>query len=162
MSDEQQLDTLTVSRARKRTLANQDKFLVAYAECGVVKYACLAAGVTRQTFYNWRDHDQEFQKRFPDIKSDAIDTLEYAAYVQAVLGVEEPVVSAGKLIYNDDGTPRMIRKHSPQILITLLKANLPEKYKDKQQVEHTGSIDLTGARELLKAKLQSMREQEGM
>lgn len=144
MSDEQQQSNnpTRITRTRAKTLASQNKFLKAYGECGVIKYACIAAGIDRSTYYDWRDNDQEFRERLPDKKSEAIDTLEYAAYVQSVLGTEEPVVSAGKVMYNKDGTPCMVRRYSPQLLITLLKANNPEKYKEKQQIEHSGSLTI--------------------
>jgi hypothetical protein len=53
----------------------------------------------------------------------------------------------------------MIRKYSPQLLITLLKARMPEKYRERTQVEHTGSIDVAGAKELLEKKLQTLGNQ---
>jgi hypothetical protein len=144
----------------------QKKFIRAYGECGVIKYACKAAGIHRSTFYDWRDNDENFKACLPFAGEDADDTLEYAAYEQSVLGTEEPAVSMGQLVYeyeellDEKGKPVldgkgkpvmkrgkqvMVKKYSPQLLITLLKARMPEKYKDKQQVDaninHSGSID---------------------
>ncbi len=148
-------------RARK-----QARFLKAYRESGNIKASCAAAGVHRQTYYNWRDQDEAFQAALPDAKEDACDTLEFAAYERAVRGVESYVVSMGRVVYeeiaqcDDTGTPKLDkegkegkqvtqvtlrgkpileRKYSDSLLITLLKANLPRKYKDK--VEVTGKDD---------------------
>lgn len=123
-------------RARK-----QQKFLQAYREVGIIKYACKVAGVSRATFYDWRDHDPEFAAQISGAKEDACDTLEYAAYAQAVLGVEEPVVSMGQPVFYK-GKPLTVRKYSPSVLITLLKANMPEKYKDRQEstVQMAGEV----------------------
>lgn len=183
--DEQaDIDNIDALNARKykpltpeQRLQKQQKFLKAYGECGVVKFACKAAGISRQTYKNWRDTDESFQAQLPDTKDDANDTLEYAAFEQAVIGIYEPLVSMGQPVYeqipmldgNGDpildskGRPKMKRGKlltrrvlAPSLLQTLLKANMPEKYKDKQQVEHSGSVDINGAKDSLLEKLKSM------
>lgn len=138
----------------------QVRFLALYRECGNIKASCKAAGIDRTTFYDWRDHDEAFKHRLPDAQADACDTLEFAAYERAVKGIEEPVVSMGRVVYEEvpaldengkprkdedgypimkRGNPLMIRKYSDSLLNTLLKANLKDKYKDK--VEHVGKDD---------------------
>jgi hypothetical protein len=185
MSDEQaDIDYIDALNARKykpltpeQRLRKQQRFLKAYGEHGVVKYACKFAGISRQTYKNWRDNDKEFQAQLPDVKEDAHDTLEFAAYTQAVDGVDEPAISMGQVVYeyepeldengeqvyDNRGKPVMkrgnmvtIKKYSPQVLITLLKANMPEKYRERTQMELSGSIDVTGARDLLERKLQAL------
>lgn len=152
-------DKIRLEQARTALSPTQKKFLKAYGECGVIKYACKSAGIHRSTFYAWHAHDQDFQICLPHATDDANDTLEYAAFQQSVLGTEEPAISGGQVVYDytpmlddqgrpmfdDRGKPLMkrgkmvtVRKYSPQLLITLLKAKMPEKYKDKQQLEHTG------------------------
>lgn len=185
MSNEQQAqqnpDTSDTLYARGKLTAKQKKFLKAYADCGVVKYACKLAGIHRSTYYEWRDRDEHFKVCLADAMNDATDTLELAAYQQAVLGMEEPAISAGQVVYDyelildDKGKPMvddkgkplmkrgnivMIRKYSPQLLITLLKANMPEKYRDKASVDINGSIDITGARDSLLAKMNGFVQQE--
>lgn len=169
MSEEHNnLSTTSPLRTRRKPIPlsaeqrriKQQVFLDAYAECGVIKYAAQVAGVNRATVRWWREHDKEFQAAFPDAKEDAIESLEIAAYQQAVEGAEEYVVSGGKVMFGSDGKPLMNRRYSPQLLIALLKANLPEKYKDKREVEHSGAIDISNARESLLLKLQGMAQQE--
>lgn len=168
MSDEQELDELDITYAQhkgggpytpEQRAKKQATFLRALGKHGVVKVACKAAGVSRQTFKNWRDHDPDFAAQLPDAYDERNDTLEYAAYSQAVEGVPSYVVSQGKIVFEEipildangepkldkdgrvifrRGKPLIERKYAPSVLITLLKANLPEKYKDKQQLEHTG------------------------
>lgn len=137
-------------RAKKQAI-----FLAAYSEIGIIKAACRVAKINRSTYYDWKANDPEFASKLPEAEEDANDTLEYAAYEQAVLGTEEPVASGGKVMYVD-GKMLMARRYSPQLLITLLKARMPAKYKDKSQVEHSGSIDITGARDRLLEKLTAM------
>lgn len=142
-------------RARK-----QKRFLAAFRESGNIKYACKVAVIDRTTYYHWRDNDEAFKAQLPDATQDANDTLEYAAYERAVQGIEEPVVSQGQLVYEyeqlvdektgelrfaDNGKPLMKRVrqvtkrvYSDSLLTTLLKARMPEKYREKQSIEHTG------------------------
>lgn len=167
MADEQELDKLDAQNARKRggpltpeqRKRKQERFLKAMGEHGTVKFACKYAGVSRQTFKNWKDSDAEFKAQLPDAELERNDTLEFSAYSQAVDGVPSYVVSQGKIVYheipvlNEDGTPKLDkhghevmkrgkpiieRKYAPNLLITLLKANMPEKYKERVQNELTG------------------------
>jgi hypothetical protein len=166
MSDEQQSSDIPTRSTRKsgpltpeQRVLKQSRFLKAYRESGNVKYSCKSAGINRSTYYEWRDHDEAFKVQLPDANEDANDTLEYAAYDRAVRGVESYVVSMGRVVYedildlNEDGSqklnkhgepltkrgkPIIERKYSDSLLVTLLKARMPEKYKDKQHVEHSG------------------------
>jgi hypothetical protein len=136
----------------------QKRFLTAFRKSGNIKYACQSAGIHRSTYYEWRDHDEAFKAYLPDAVEDAHDTLEFAAYDRAVQGVESHVVSVGKVVYEEvpvldaegnqkfdknnkpitkPGKPITERKYSDPLLITLLKAHIPERYKDKQQVDIT-------------------------
>lgn len=145
MSEEQELDNLDTSYARKagplapdQRAKKQEKFLKMYRETANIKYSCAYAGVNRQTFYDWRDHDAEFAARLPDANEDANDTLEFAAHDRAVNGVVSYVVSQGKLVYGPDNKPLVERKYSDSLLTLLLKARLPAKYKEQKQLEVSG------------------------
>lgn len=130
----------------------QQRFLKLYRECANIKASCKAAGINRSTFYDWRDNDPEFAAQLSEADKDADDTAEFALYDRAIKGVESYVVSNGRVVYLDD-KPLKERKYSDGLLTTLLKARMPEKYKDKQHVEHSGGIDITGARDSLMGKL---------
>lgn len=43
---------------------------------GIVSYACGKAGVSRQTFYNWKKEDEEFAKEVDDVDEEIIDVVE--------------------------------------------------------------------------------------
>lgn len=152
-----------VPLTQKQREAKQQKFLNVYSEVGVVKYACKAAGINRSTYKYWRDHDEAFRTRLLEAKEEANDTLEHAAYEQAVTGIYEPIVSMGQPVYeqipvldkngepelDSRGRPKMKRGKmlmkrvlAPSLLQTLLKANMPEKYKDKQHLEHSGALTI--------------------
>jgi len=180
--EEQELDKLDTFSPHKdggpyspaERTRKQQRFLKLYRECANIKASCRVAGINRQTFYNWRDNDPEFAAQLPEADKDADDTAEFSLYDRAIKGVESYVVSQGHIVYEDiplldeegkpkldkygkqiylHGKPLKERKYSDSLLTTLLKARMPDKYKDKQQVEHAGSIDLTGARDSLMGKL---------
>jgi len=165
VADEQDIDKIDALNAKYKPLTPEQRkkkqatFLRALGKHGVVKVACKAAGISRQTFKNWRDNDPEFAAQLPDAEEDRNDTLEYAAYSQAVEGVPSYVVSQGHIVYkekpvlDEHGNPKLDkdgrviftrtepiieRKYAPSVLITLLKANMPEKYKERVSNEHTG------------------------
>ncbi len=55
----------------------------------------------------------------------ATDRLEDEARRRAVEGIEEPLVSAGKLVRDDHGQPIWVRRYSDNLLLGLLKARRP-------------------------------------
>ncbi len=61
----------------------QKKFLEAFEKSyGVVSYACKAANISRQTYYNWRKTDPEFDVRANEIEETAIDIAEGKLFSQ--------------------------------------------------------------------------------
>lgn len=61
----------------------QNKFLKAFKETyGVISYACEAANVSRQTYYNWRKNDPEFDEKAKEIEETAIDIAEGKLFSQ--------------------------------------------------------------------------------
>lgn len=158
--EEQGFDRLDISSPHKdggpftpeQRKKKQQIFLKLYRECANIKASCKAAGINRSTFYNWRDRDPAFAAQLSEAEKDADDTAEAALYDRAIKGVESYVVSNGRVVYLDD-KPLKERKYSDSLLTLLLKARMPEKYKDKQHVEHSGGIDITGARDSLMGKL---------
>jgi hypothetical protein len=127
---------LRTHRQRKR------RFLEALAECGNVSVAAKAAGISRPTVYQLRQADDGFAQGWADAEERAADRLEAEAWRRAVEGIPEPLVSAGRLVRGDDGQPMVIQRYSDQLLITLLRAHRPERFRDRTSHEHTGSFPL--------------------
>jgi hypothetical protein len=117
----------------------REKFLAALSEGYAVKYACIAAGVTRSRVYAWRDEDAGFRAAWDAALADGTETLEQEARRRAVEGTEEPIYQQGNLI----GT---VRKYSDTLLIFLLKGRKPDTYRDNVAVDHKGKVqhDHTG------------------
>jgi hypothetical protein len=87
-------------------------------------------------FYELRKHDSGFESAWDEAEEQAADALEAEAWRRAVEGVPEPLVSAGRVVRDDDGQPLAIRRYSDNLLLALLKARRPEKFKDRAVVEH--------------------------
>lgn len=125
------------------TEKRKEKFIEALRVYGVVTTAARAASINRSTARQWRLKDPEFAAAWADALEDAVDELEKEAHRRAVQGVEEPVFYQGQQV-------SVIRRYSDALLITLLKANRPEKYRER--VEHSGSVDLNIADRLAQGR----------
>lgn len=52
-------------------------YLAAYRQAkGNVTLACMSAGISRTTYYKWRDVDAKFKQECEDIEEEAIDFVE--------------------------------------------------------------------------------------
>ena len=123
-------------RRLRLTRERQERFLKALAETGIVSAAVEIAGTSRTRVYELRKRNPGFAAGWEDAEERAADALEAEAWRRAVDGVQEPLVSGGKLVRDDDGQPIAIRRYSDALMIALLKARRPERFKDRAVVEH--------------------------
>lgn len=117
----------------KRTRTRIEKFLTVLAENGGhVANACKAVKIGRRTAYEWRDDDPEFADRWDDIVETALDDLEQEAHRRAYEGVAKPVFYQGA----ECGS---IQEYSDTLLMFILRAGRPEKYRERHEVKNTGA-----------------------
>jgi len=138
-------DTNSTPKKRQSKKESQRLFLEAFAEQGNVLVAARLAGVHRTTVYKWQEHDEAFSVAFNLAKEDVRDVLRAEIYRRGVKGWKENVYQSGVLVGK-------VRKYSDTLLIFHAKAWMPE-YREKQHIEHSGSIDIAGAKEQLLDKL---------
>jgi hypothetical protein len=100
-----------------------------------ITQACEAAGISRRVVYDWQEKDEGFSLLFNEANAIATEVLEAEAWRRGHDGIEKPVYQGGKRVGS-------IREHSDTLLIFLLKARAPEKYRDNVNVNHGGQIDL--------------------
>lgn len=131
---DKKLDTNLTSKKGLSKKAKQRLFLEAYAEQANVLIAARAVGISRQTVYDWLEHDEEFSLSYNQAKEDAKDALRAEIYRRGVEGYEEDVYQLGKFAGK-------VRKYDTSLLIFHAKMLMPE-YRDKQQIEHTGNITI--------------------
>src|SRR6478672_6188376 len=79
------------------------RFLEALRECGNIRIASEAAGSGRREMHRKKERDPKFAADWDAAYAEAADRLEQEAWRRAVEGVEEPVVSMGKLVRDEDG-----------------------------------------------------------
>src|SRR6516164_4149786 len=124
-------------RGRNYKLVGRRKqlFLEALAARGNMTAAAQAAGVSRACAYLHRQNDDAFANAWEQAEEIAADRLEAEAWRRGVEGVEEPGISLGKVGAGSDGEPLMIRRYSDTVLLALLRAHRPEKYRERSSVE---------------------------
>lgn len=88
-------------------------FLASLATSGNVRLSCEKAGIARRIAYTWKEKDEEFARQWDEAIDEAVDILEAIATQRA-------------------------RTTSDTLLIFLLKAHRPEKYRERWQGEITG------------------------
>ena len=113
------------------TKKRQELFLREYARVGIVSHAAVVAGIHRSTYYDWYNSGEEFRELAIDAKKAAIDAMEYEAWRRATQGTTKPVYYQGREVGG-------IQEYSDNLLMFLLKANDPDKFKDRVQNEVTG------------------------
>lgn len=106
------------------------QFLALLAECGNVTRAAEEAELSRVYLYQAKREDESFAAEWEEAARVGAARLEDEARKRAVEGWEEPVWHKGEMC----GT---VRKFSDTLLICLLKAHHPDKYREniKQTVE---------------------------
>jgi hypothetical protein len=121
-------------RPTSSALAKQ-AFLAEFRLHGIVAPAARAAGIARQTVYEWQEHDPEFAVALNLAREEAIDALEHEAHRRAVFGVkqERPIYYRGELVGTQEVT-----EYSDRLLELALKAGRPDKYRERYDVTTAG------------------------
>ncbi len=117
------------------TAKKKQQFLERLAATGNVTGCAEAFGLARPTLYRHRKEDSEFAESWDEAIELAVEVLEDEARRRGVEGVEEPVFYKGEIC----GT---VRKYSDTLLIVLLKAHRPEKYRELVDHRHSGNVTL--------------------
>lgn len=94
-------------------------FLETLRTCGTVRYACAAAGISRDTAYKSRELHPDFAALWDEAAEDAVDILQATAYK----------------IATEDQNPIMI--------MFLLKCLRPSVFRDTQKIEMVQEVDVT-------------------
>lgn len=108
----------------------REVFIAWLRKKGNITAACDKAKISRQHAYRTRDEDATFAAEWDDALQEATERLEMEARRRAHDGVLEPVFQGGVKV-------GAVRKYSDTLLIFLLKAHAPEKYRER--VEHSGA-----------------------
>lgn len=118
----------------------REQFLDALGETANVSKAAAVTGISRQRFYRLRDADDTFAQAWDAAFEQGVDALEEEALRRAIEGEVNKVYYGGKEI-------GATRKLSDSLLMFLLKALRPERYKERPAAEtnEQGGAPLTPA-----------------
>lgn len=121
---------------RGQTVHLKKAFLTNFARTGNVTESCENVGIERRaTVYDWQELDDEFAAGWREAEVIAVERLETEARRRAVDGQRRLKFDKGTAIIDPDtGTPYIELEKSDTLLIFLLKAHAPEKYRDKPPV----------------------------
>lgn len=114
---------------RTKLTANVRATILAQLAAGYsMDAAARAAGVARQSVWQWRQEDPEFHAAFEQAYEQGTDVFEDEARRRAVEGTDKPIYQRGECV----GT---VREFSDGLLTLLLKARRPEAYRERQDVQ---------------------------
>jgi hypothetical protein len=128
-----------------------EPFLTALADCGCVGRAARAAGVTRQCVYQLRKRHPDFAAAWDEAVQAGQESLEVEAIRRGRDGVEKPVLYKGQQVniwVDTEGkptsmstpgarlSPLVVREYSDTLLIFMLKALDPDKYRESKETRH--------------------------
>jgi hypothetical protein len=119
----------------------QATFLTAYALHGIQSRAAKQAKVSVKTVDVERQRNEEFAVNYARAFEEACDNLESFAHRWATTGLDEVTEN---ITYDAEGkiasrTVKTTANVSPTLLIFLLKAMRPKKYRDNLRIEQTGA-----------------------
>jgi len=106
----------------------QHAFLEKYSRYGNIGHCCDLIGVSRDTYYAWQEHDEQFALAFQQAEKRALETLEAEAWRRAVEG--SPYSRTSYYRGEPVGTDHKI-EYSDNLLTLLLRARAPERYREK-------------------------------
>lgn len=111
--------------------AKRAAFIEAFTHCGRVAHAARAAGIDRDTHYEWLK-DPEYREQFSKAKNLAVARVEEEVLERAVHGIEQVRLDASDtpIIDPRTGRPYMQRVPSDDLLMFLLGALAPGKYRN--------------------------------
>ena len=108
-------------------------FLEILSDTSNVSEACRSVGIGRTTAYEHYHAEPDFAAAWDEAVETGTDALELEARRRAKDGIEKPVYQGGELV----GT---VREYSDTLMIVLLKAHRPEKFRERSQVDLSGGL----------------------
>ncbi len=165
-------------------------FLEELATDGIASRAFSVAGLDPSTTYKIKRQNAEFSEAWEDALRTAGERLEQEAHRRAVKGVGKRLFHQGAPVYeyrtvvDEDGNPvkdedgRDIRELvrddkgqpvqvveytcSDSLLTTLLKANMPHKYRENTSIEMSGTLEVAELSDNEKARRVAFLLQKGL
>ena len=140
----------------KWTPKKREEFLVRLRSSCNVTLSARSVGMSRSGAYEVKDRNKTFSQLWEEAIAEAIDLLEGEARRRAFHGADKPVVYQGQLSTRVDSTtgevlPLTVKEYSDVLLIFLLKAHRPAKYREKYEISgpDEGPIEIREIRHVI-------------
>lgn len=145
-------------RCRRAVTRNTDwraRFLKHLSQTGNITLSAEHAGVGRATVHDRRKGDEAFAAACVNALAEAADRLEGEARRRAYEGVDEPVIHHGEMCgvwvdakgkqvaphtYGATFVGLTVKKYSDALLMFLLRAAKPKRFRENHKVEHSGKV----------------------
>jgi hypothetical protein len=134
---------MTTEVLQKDAPKKQAAFLV---ETGSISHAARAANMARITHYRWLESSEGYRELFEAAKQESLENLEREARFRAVQGLRQFKFTkdGSPLMHPVTGEPYYEEKRSDVLLIFLLKALAPKKYREQTQMQLGGDVNVGG------------------
>jgi hypothetical protein len=117
-------------------------FLEAFATYGSIRGTARALGCSPSTHYARINADPEYAKAFAEAEEAAVQHLESVAWLRATEGVPRKKFWQGLPIIDTKTREQYVeREYSDQLLMFLLRANRPAKYRERFEAGRPGDGD---------------------
>lgn len=119
----------------KFTPEKKQRFLAHLRETGNVTLSARAIGLPNRTIYDHRQSDEAFKAAWDEAIEEAVDALEEEARRRAFAGVTRKKFHLGKPVKDPlTGKQYVEQEYSDVLLIFLLKAHRPAKYRERYEL----------------------------
>ncbi len=146
MPSKEDLSRRSPGKVARITNRHRQAFLEALAETASVSRAAEASGIVRTRWYACRRRDSAFAAAWDEALDQGSDALEDEAVRRALEGVEKPVFRGNEVV-------GYLREYSDRLLILMLKARRPERFKERGSGEVCATVTIEGARDELARRL---------
>lgn len=139
---------MTDTRAQRQRLPRlKAAFLADFCLHGNLTRAAAAAGVDRGTVYKWQGRDSRFAAAFAEAETEATERHEVEAHRRAVEGVlRKKFTAKGEPVIDPETKQQYVeREFSDNLLMFILKARAPDKYRERHEVHQRGEVAATVA-----------------
>ena len=124
-------------------------FIEVLRETGNVTLAAQHAGQSRNQVHDVRQRSKRFAAQWDNALEEATDLLEAEARRRAFTGIDKPVFYKGKVVGST-------KKYSGPLLMFLLEAHRPQKFRDGGKVEQPGATDVGVDRDIEKRLMERL------
>lgn len=116
---------------------------------------CQQLGFGIRAYTDWRERDSNFDEACSDAIEANMDRVEREAIRRAVDGIEDVVVSQGRVVMDprDPTKPLMQRKYSDNLMMFILRGRRREVYGEKVETTNTHKLDVDTVKDTLARKL---------